>query len=147
MVIVGRDLEELAKAIGDDLSVSGDAIDLHIESEGTLLRNAAESKINLREGEEFKLLPGELFLVYTKEVVNLPNNVMGLVNLRSRYARKGFIQSTSLKVSPGFRGKILLELSVITPAVLKPGDKLAQLILLRTSTDYSYEGVYQNQGL
>lgn len=49
------------------------------------------------------LVPSHLYLCPSSERLFLPNNVMGLINTRSKYARLGFeLAKSSVYIAPGF---------------------------------------------
>ena len=100
----------------------------------------------------YMLRPGEFVLAHTAEVVHLPDDVCGMVLLRSSAARAGYEHSFAGWIDPGFRGTIVAELrnnlsNHLLP--LKPGMRLLQLVLHRmtlpAAQPYDRRGNYQNQ--
>lgn len=96
--------------------------------------------------------PGEFMLASTVEEVDIPLNLVGIVNGKSSLGRKGLaIHVTAGYIDPGFHGQITLELANLSkyPILLKPGMRIAQLILMNMSSpplqDYSETGRYQDQ--
>ncbi len=91
-----------------------------------------------QEADAFTLEPGELVLAQTLEVVTIPNDVMGLVEGRSTWARVGVsVHISAPKIDPGFHGIITLEMANLgpMPVLLTAGeDRPCQLILLRLTT-------------
>jgi dCTP deaminase len=93
-----------------------------------------------REAERWELPPRQFVLTRTLELVHLPNDLMGLVEGRSSYARLGIgIHVTAPKIDPGYNNRITLELTnhseqgyMITAG--EKGISLCQLILLQLST-------------
>lgn len=93
-----------------------------------------------QKGDRWELGPGQFILTRTLEIVHLPNDLMGLVEGRSSYARFGVgIHVTAPKIDPGYNNRITLELTNHSRAAYKivageDGISICQLILLRLST-------------
>lgn len=91
-----------------------------------------------REEDVITLRPRQLVLAQTLEVVHLPNDLMGLVEGRSSWARFGVgVHVTAPKIDPGYRQPITLELFNLSEVAyeLQPEiDQPCQLMLLRTSS-------------
>jgi dCTP deaminase len=104
----------------------------------------------IAEGEKFQLHPGDCFLAYTQETIELPNYLAARIEGRSSLARLGLsIHQTAPTVHATFRGQLRLEISNVGPFVveLKPGIKFCQLILERlgTPSQSSLTSVWQDQ--
>lgn len=99
------------------------------------------------EQDHWDLEPGQFVLAKTLEMVHLPNDLMGLVEGRSSYARFGIgIHVTAPKIDPGYKNRITLELTNHSKATWKiysgeNGISLAQLILLRLSEPLSEDQI------
>jgi dCTP deaminase len=93
-----------------------------------------------QETDHWELEAGQFVLTQTLEQVHLPNDLMGLVEGRSSYARLGVgIHVTAPKIDPGYDNRITLELTNHSKAAYKivageNGVSLCQLILLPLST-------------
>ncbi|MBI4274003.1 MAG: dCTP deaminase [Rhizobiales bacterium] len=78
--------------------------------------------------DSFDLDPGELVLALTYESITIPNNLIGLVEGRSTYARVGLsMHQTAPWIQPGWSGPIVLEIAnhgqipiKLTPLVDRP---------------------------
>lgn len=93
--------------------------------------------IKVEEGQGFMLMPGELVLSATKEVVELPPDICGRLEGRSSFARLGImVHATSGFLHPGSRGRQTLEISNMTnlPVILYPGTRICQLIFEETKS-------------
>jgi len=164
MVLTGWRLKKIARLIGDNLLVGEDAIDLRlgdvyrvIEStpgarparlvDGELEESEDQRhRVGLLEsGLDICINPGDLLLIPTYEHVEIPNYVMGFINLRSYAARAGLQQATALKISPGFRGYPVLELTATRPLCIAYHEPVVQLILMEVSDPVGYNGRYQDQ--
>jgi len=98
------------------------------------------------ESDSFVLEPGKLVLAQTLETVCLPNDLAGLVEGRSTYARLGIgVHVTAPKIDPGFQGTITLEMANHGPLPIKlraGSHKPAQLMLFRLSTPLEESQLY-----
>jgi len=119
---------------------------------GALIENHAEECIqpasyDLRVGSRkaVAILPHEHVLVSTIERVTLPDDVAGMVWLRSTLARRGVLFGGGW-VDPGFRGNLTISLynAGRDPIELEPGQRIAQLIFLRLPPTSGYAGRYQD---
>lgn len=99
-----------------------------------------------QEKDTFRLEPGQFVLAHTLETVTLPNDLVGLVEGRSSFARIGVtIHLTAPKIDPGFSGTITLEMANFgkVPVDLRAEiDEPAQLILMRLSQPLPPEDTY-----
>jgi dCTP deaminase len=98
------------------------------------------------EQDTFRLLPGNFVLAHTLEKVCIPDDLVGLVEGRSSWARVGIsIHVTAPKIDPGFDATITLEMFNFgkIPVELRAGiDKPAQLMLLQLSTPLKEQELY-----
>jgi len=98
------------------------------------------------EQDVFRLMPGRFVLAQTLERVYVPNDLMGLVEGRSSYARVGVtVHVTAPKIDPGFDAQITLEMANFGSVAveLRAGvDAPAQLILMRLTTPLPAEDLY-----
>jgi dCTP deaminase len=99
-----------------------------------------------REAEVFRLEPGEFVVAQTHERVYIPNDLMGLVEGRSSFARVGVtVHVTAPKIDPGFDAKIALEMANFGKVAveLRAGvDAPAQLLLMRLTTPLAADELY-----
>ena len=90
------------------------------------------------ERDSYLLQPREFVLAQTMERVCIPNDLVGLVEGRSSWARVGItIHVTAPKIDPGFEGHITLEMANFgtAPVQLRPGvDQPAQLMLAQLTS-------------
>lgn len=86
--------------------------------------------IDIPEGGQFVLHPGEFVLASTVERVEVPDDLVAKVDGRSSLGRLAImIHATAGFVDPGFRGAITLELSNVgrLPVALRPGMRICQV--------------------
>jgi dCTP deaminase len=98
-------------------------------------------------GDAFVINPNEHVLLTTEEYIELPDDVVGLVNLRSTFARAGLVIPPTV-VDAGFKGQLTIELIGSNfPVVLKPGMRFLHLVLVKTlnPVEKPYNGKYQGQ--
>jgi dCTP deaminase len=89
------------------------------------------------EADTFRLEPGSFVLAQTLERVLIPNDLVGLIEGRSSFARVGItIHVTAPKIDPGFDAHVTLEMMNLggAPVELRAGvDMPAQLMLMQIS--------------
>jgi dCTP deaminase len=99
-----------------------------------------------QEKDSFTLEPKDFVLTQTLEAVHLPNDLMGLVEGRSSWARLGIsVHVTAPKIDPGFNAPITLELtnhSKVAVKLMAEADRPCQLILVKLSKALSNEQIY-----
>jgi len=103
--------------------------------------------IDLRMDRNLTLKPHQQALAASIEYVQLPNNLVGILHLRSSLAREGVIASLAL-VDPGYHGQLTVSLynAGARQVNLKRGERFIQLSLLRLNTPshQTYTGKYQD---
>ena len=101
----------------------------------------------MRATKKLTIDPGHQALAVTMEKVGLPNNFLGILHLRSSFAREGVIASLAL-VDPGYQGQLTISLynAGERPVVIKEAGRFVQLTLFRLGkpAKRSYSGQYQN---
>jgi len=86
---------------------------------------------------EWILEPGELLLASTAEFIEVPHDLIAVVNGKSSLARLGLlIHITAGFIDPGFRGKITLEMYNLNkrPIILRAGKPICQLSFIELSS-------------
>lgn len=113
------------------------------------LKKADYKKLtNLVKKDKIILEPGQFMLGITKEKIKLPENLMGILQGRSRYARLGLaIHITAAFVQPGINNKQVLEIKNVgnNKLTIYNGMKICQLALLEIKGKARYSGVFKNQ--
>ena len=103
--------------------------------------------IDLRIQDGIQLKPGRQKLAATLERVELSEQILGILHIRSSLAREGIIASLAL-VDPGFKGQLTVSLynSGDRPVRIRKGERFIQLTLLRLGTPATekYDGRYQD---
>ena len=109
----------------------------------------------LRKNSQYILAPKEFILGTTEEFVEIPHDVVAVVNGKSSLARLGLlIHITAGFIDPGFKGKITLEIVNLNkvPIILHTGKPICQISFLELSSPaerpYGHPALnskYQNQ--
>lgn len=92
------------------------------------------------------LPPGRRALLASHETVHIPRKRIGLICLRSTWARLGFMSPTTI-ADAGFHGQLTMEVyNVAQRAILiRPGDIIWSMTFLITKRLRVYRGRYQMQ--
>jgi dCTP deaminase len=144
----------------DESQVGVASIDLTLGDEIRQI-NPAPGAIDIVEGTDYRehtqvisldepyvLKPGETIHGITRELVELPDNLCGFLEGRSRYARLGLmIHVTSALVQPGVCNRQVLELSNVSrqPLRIHAGVRICQLVVMRTEGTAVYRGRFSEQ--
>ena len=100
------------------------------------------------EEKEMRLHPGQLLIAKTKEWISLSEGYAAQIEGRSSLGRMGLnIYQTCGLIDPGFRGRIVLELTATYPIELYDGMSIGQIIFHRLAVPAQkpYQGKYQDQ--
>jgi len=103
--------------------------------------------IDVEKAQGFIVNPHEHVLATTLEWVELPHDLVGLVNLRSSFARVGLYIPPTV-IDAGFKGNITIELiGGMNPVKIYPEQRFLHIVFLRTSSPVHrpYRGKYQGQ--
>ncbi len=104
--------------------------------------------VEVPEGGQFVLHPGQFVLGTTLERIAVPDDILGKLEGKSTLGRLGLmIHSTAGYVDPGWDGEITLELSNVAtlPIILHPGMRIGQMSFERMSSPA--ERLYGSVGL
>ena len=108
--------------------------------------------IDLSSGEPIKwkelyIKPGEAYLASTVEYIKMPNNIAGVLYLKSSLARLGLDHALAGWIDPGFEGNLTLELHSHRPIVLHAGQRIVQVVFyaLNAPSENPYDGKYKGQ--
>lgn len=101
-----------------------------------------------RLDEPYVLGAGATIHGITRERVDLPPDLCGFLEGRSRFARLGLmIHVTSALVQPGVSNRQVLEMGNIAghPLRIHAGVRICQLVLMRTEGESRYVGRFRDQ--
>src|SRR3990167_2521932 len=80
------------------------------------LPNDAMEEVSLEDGDPFILEPGAFAIASTREVLKLPDDILGRLEGKSSLARLGIlVHSTAARFDPGWNGAPVLELGNLGP--------------------------------
>lgn len=104
--------------------------------------------VHIPDNGFFLLHPGEFILGVTKEVVNMPDDLVSRIEGKSSVGRLGLmVHVTAGYIDPGFVGAITLEMTGLHPLPIKlrPGKLIAQLSFhqMTSPAREPYKGRYQ----
>ena len=97
----------------EDNQVQPATYDLRVGEQGAT--TSTKKLINIREEGYLLLKPGDFAIVTVLEVLHLSPQYAGRFGLRSKYTRKGLIATTGPQIDPGYKGRIILGLTNLTP--------------------------------
>ena len=127
------------------------SVDLHL---GPSLKNIHGYEYRLDSNDSYILEPQEFILASTKEYVEIPNDLVGIVDGKSSLGRLGImVHVTAGYIDSGFHGNITLEIYNVSSEqfILKKDMSICQLILETLTTPckrpYGSDGLnnhYQN---
>ena len=109
------------------------------------LPDDAMEEVNLQDGDPFILEPGAFAIATTREVLKLPNDILGRLEGKSSLARLGIlVHSTAARFDPGWNGAPVLELGNLgpKPAILYCGMPICAFTFEKLSSPVRmrYEG-------
>jgi len=124
------DFETEAKSLGSDEGEgwSDWTIDLSLGDEVFL---SSDDEIRSLDHEESIVIePGEFALLITEEVVEIPNDKIGLISLKFSHARKGLINISGFHVDPNYRGRIVFSVynASPSPVLLRRGKPVFMIV-------------------
>ena len=100
----------------------------------------------LRPGEAIEIPPHSFILTGTIETVHLPLDILGMLYLRSTYARLGLMPWFQGLVDPGYPGAltVILQNTTCQPVTICCGERLCHIVFetLLEPTDKPYSGSY-----
>ena len=145
----------------DEDQVGPASIDLHLHSTLRVLEPDRKAPIPVTDDADstlyttlveiddpYVLEPGHTVHGVTRETIDLPPDLCGWLEGRSRIARLGLtIHATSGFVQPGVTNRQVLELSNVStvPLALYAGVRICQIVLERTEGQAVYRGRFAEQ--
>jgi dCTP deaminase len=114
---------------------------------GSYLPSERLDAITLSVGEAVVVQPGEVLPVGTFEKVNLPEDILGFLYLRSSYARRGLLPWSQGIVEPGYRGALTIVIHNHSKNYLPivGGQRITHLMFSTAAekTEQPYRDIYQ----
>jgi len=84
-----------------DISIGGQCYLYNLKK-----KKVKEMIFQLDEDENIVIPPNELCFIISKESINMPNNLVGHISLKTDLIRKGVMLAAQPPVDPGYQGKI-----------------------------------------
>ena len=102
--------------------------------------------IIIEDDQQFELRPGDFVLAQTKEKVDVPSDMLGMLFSKSSWARTGLMMQSGL-VHAGFKGHITLEFSNPTTYIIEliPGKQIAQILFSYINNINAIDSKYYGQ--
>lgn len=97
----------------DDNQVQSATYDLRVGEQGAT--TSTKELINIKRDGYVSLAPGDFGVITVLEKIELGAQYAGRFGLRSKYARKGLIATTGPQIDPGFRGRLIIGVTNLTP--------------------------------
>jgi len=109
--------------------------------------------VDLSISNEYKITPHTFLIGGINEIINMPNNLIGFLFLKSSVARAGLQHSLAIPIKPGWSGQLVLELTNCFSyhSVLLTNNMTIGQVMFATLTNEldakasEYLGQYQNQ--
>ena len=104
--------------------------------------------IEIDDWEYIELHPGDMVLGITKERIKLPENILGILSGRSRFARLGLmVHVSSNLVHPGSNNHQVLEIVNMGPHLIRlhPGVRICQIAFAEVRGGEVLRGRYARQ--
>lgn len=121
--------------------------DLRVGEQGAT--TSTKKIINIREVGFLLLKPGDFAIIAVFEKLHLTTRYVARFGLRSKYTRKGLIATTGPQIDPGYKGRLILGLTNLTPKSISLPfkDDLISVEFHKLEEDSSkpYSGPYQEK--
>lgn len=131
----------------DDSQVQAASYDLRVGERGAT--TGTKKIVNIKDAGYLSIQPGDFAVVTVLEEIRLGPQYAGRFGLRSKYARKGLIATTGPQIDPGFRGRLILGLTNLTPKPISVPYKddfvTVEFHRLEQATTRPYDGPYQGK--
>lgn len=141
--------EEIVRENGLDLRVGGCFCRINAGvRELTVGEGGVDEYFSCGEvSDNLRLDPSAHYLLHTSEYIKMPPELMGFVELRSTFARLGFMMPPTI-IDAGFEGQLTIE--VLTPPYpirMKVGTRFLHVVFSKVATPVTkvYRGKYQKQ--
>ena len=131
----------------EESQVQAASYDMRVGQSGAT--TSTKKIVNIREAGYILLQPGDFAIVTVLEEIRLGPQYVARFGLRSKYARKGVIATTGPQIDPGYKGRLILGLTNLTPRPISIPYKddliTVEFHRLETPTAKPYEGPYQGK--
>ena len=124
------------------LNIQPASIEMHLSNR--VVRRVGQTNQtteDYKDGAPVSIRPGEFILASTQETVHIPATLVGQVEGKSSWARRGLlVHVTAGFIDPGFQGAITLEIVNLSSTAIYPrvGQRIAQLAVHRLDREPEY---------
>ncbi len=131
----------------EEAQVQAASYDLRVGESGAT--TSTKKIVNLKDAGYMLLQPGDFAVITVLEELRLGPQYVARFGLRSKYARKGIIATTGPQIDPGYRGRLILGLTNLTPKPIsipyKDDFVTVEFHRLEQATTKPYDGPYQSK--
>ncbi len=119
MILTDRQIREACNAKDiiidpfDEGQVQPATYDLRVGNQGAT--TSTKKLVDIKKEGYISLAPGDFGVVTVFEKIALGPQYVARFGLRSKYARKGLIATTGPQIDPGFRGRLIIGVTNLTP--------------------------------
>ena len=153
MILTDRQIRETCQAGDiiinpfDDGQVQSATYDLRVGDQGAT--TSTKKLINIKEEGYLSIAPGDFGVVMVFEKIELGPQYVARFGLRSKYARKGLIATTGPQIDPGYRGRLIIGVTNLTPKSIslpyKDDFVSVEFHRLEEPATKPYDGPYQDK--
>ena len=81
--------------------------ELSMGSEAYITGRDSRTKMSLNCGEQLSVPPGQFAQLLSDETVEVPNNALGLISIKSGFKSRGLVNVSGFHVDPGYEGRLI----------------------------------------
>lgn len=70
-------------------------------------RSNTRIRLRIRPGQHVKIPPGQLALLLVHEEVEIPQDALGFISMKSRFKMRGLVNVSGFHVDPGYKGNLV----------------------------------------
>lgn len=88
-----------------------------------------KSVVQLGHEEAFNIPPGQFGFLQTLEVITMPDDAIGFVNIASKVKFRGLVNISGFHVDPGYSGRLIFAVfnAGPSPVVIRQGEKIFRI--------------------
>ncbi len=124
------------------LNIQPASIEMHLSNRVVRrVGRTIQATEDYEDGAPISIRPGEFILASTQETVRIPATLVGQVEGKSSWARRGLlVHVTAGFIDPGFQGAITLEIVNLSSVNIYPmvGQRIAQLAVHQLDSEPEY---------
>ena len=92
--------------------------ELSMGSEAYITGRDSRTKMALTRGEQLSVPPGQFAQLLTEETVEIPEDALGLISIKSGLKSRGLVNVSGFHVDPGYRGDSCSQSIMLAPTIL-----------------------------